>query len=135
MITPWRFRFVKLDSRDEGERVNRKTGKKKADYLGQICRQVTTTAPYGMEFIDGAIWALDASQLELVGEDGSYQSFGPSTDKYRKRVRCIETGEIFGSQAAAARWAGVRSHMVSMACDSGCATAGYHFERLEDAGE
>lgn len=131
MITPWRFRFIKLDSPEEGERVNRATGKKKADYLGQICRQVTLSAPYGMEFIDGAVWALDPDQLELVNDDGPYQSHGPSTEKYRRPVKCIETGEVFSSQSEAARWAGVRASAIRASCDTDRAVSGYHFEWVE----
>lgn len=131
MITPWRFRFIKLDSPEEGERVNRATGKKKADYIGQVCRQVTLSAPYGMEFIDGAVWALDLDQLELVNDDGPYQSHGPSTEKYRRPVKCIETGEVFSSQSEAARWAGVRASAVRSSCDTDRAVSGYHFEWVE----
>ena len=131
MITPWRFRFIKLDSPEEGERINRATGKKKADYIGQVCRQVTLSAPYGMEFIDGAIWALDPDQLELVNDDGPYQSHGPSTEKYRRPVKCIETGEVFSSQSEAARWVGVTRQAINQAVYM-CGTAGgYHFEWVE----
>lgn len=130
-ITPWRFRFARLDSPEEGERIHRVTGKRKADYLGQVCRQVTKAAPYGMEFTDGAIWALDAGQLELIG-GGSYKSEGPSTDRYRKPVRCIETGELFLSQSLAAKWVGSRAEYVKASCDTGRSVKGYHFERVED---
>ena len=48
-----------------------------------------------------------------------------------KRVRCVETGQIFPSQGAAARAIFLNPTAVSRAINRGHKAGGYHFERLD----
>ena len=63
------------------------------------------------------------------------------TDSFRERnkireyskIRCVETGDIFPSQAAAARWVGVHQYTMNRVIAGEVHTAkGYHFERYYD---
>lgn len=63
------------------------------------------------------------------------------TDSFREKskvkkftkIRCIETGEIFASQAAAARWAGIHAYGINSVLFGRQKTAGgYHWERYYD---
>lgn len=49
------------------------------------------------------------------------------------KIRCVETGEIFESQAAAARWAGIHKYGINNVLHGKQKTAGgYHWERVEE---
>lgn len=62
-----------------------------------------------------------------------------STEHYREAqkvkqftpIKCVETGEVFPSQAAAARWAGIHKYGINNVLKGRQKTAGgYHWERV-----
>lgn len=80
---------------------------------------------------------VDSTELFILIEDQQLVDYIKET--YPKRikrggpmkVRCIETGEIFPSQAAACQRFHLYRSALYRAVKYGSATAGYHFERLD----
>lgn len=71
-------------------------------------------------------------------ENNRYSFAGPNGDRWgaehpkAKSVRCIETGQVFGSQADASRWLGLRDTAVAAAIWRGSRSGGYHFEYINN---
>lgn len=88
---------------------------------------------------------LDVAHLDNNPKNNHYtnlewqtRSQNLDTDSFREKtrireyskIRCVETGDIFPSQAAAARWAGVHPYAVNRVIKGEVKTAGgYHWER------
>lgn len=118
------YKFVSCPDEDEYWRLNH-LGKRKGDYLGQVCRQVGLYPPYAMQFVDGAIWALDSDQVQEIGWAGPYPRL--NSYKYNMRIICIENGMLFVNRQQAAKWAGVNPERISRAIHEACQAGGYHF--------
>lgn len=64
--------------------------------------------------------------LKLGTARASKASAAKGAARNAKAVRCVETGEVFRSQAAAAEWAGCTQPTLSEACRGKRETAGGH---------
>ncbi len=124
MESEWKFRFVKIDDESEGERMNH-LGKRKKDYLGQVCRQVGIFPPYTMQFTDGAMWALDTNQIQPIG------SAILVNQRYNVPVICVETGQEFMNTRHAGEWAGTVKSNITNAVRKGIKAGGYHWIKKE----
>lgn len=54
-------------------------------------------------------------------------SYGKRTDKTRKKVQCIETGEIYDGLRVAEKYTGIHHSNISLACRKGYISGGYHW--------
>jgi hypothetical protein len=70
---------------------------------------------------------LAGARERVLGEKNP--GFGKTKEKNpnARKVRCVETGQVFNSAKAAAEWCGVE---VNRACSMGIRAGGYHWERV-----
>ncbi|MBO4400979.1 MAG: GIY-YIG nuclease family protein [Selenomonadaceae bacterium] len=96
------------------------------DAVGQACRgQIHTSAYYHWRFLDE------------YDESDPYRAVNPkrerSTVSDPRKVICVETGEIFDSIKAAARWAKIHHDSISRVCRGKAKIAGgYHWKFYEE---
>ena len=131
-MNDYRYKFVACPDEEEYWRLNH-LGKRKGDYLGQVCKQVGIYPPYAMQFADGAVWALDVSQLIELGWAGPI----PRMNSYRRNkvIKCVETGMVFTNADQAARWAGTLKKRIASALHNASSAGGYHWEYAQGESE
>lgn len=118
------YTFIKLTDDEEGKRFNWVTKKYKKQYVGQKCERISYYEPCLYRFYDGAVWSLNANQVE--GEHSVKKENVP----HRKRVpvRCIETGKVFESAYEAGESVCRNAKTIRSACYTGTPSAGFHWE-------
>ena len=69
-------------------------------------------------------------QRKTVGIESLRESARAASKHRRRKVRCVETGEVYESTTEAARRVGLKSHTgITLACNGSYGTsAGYHWE-------
>ncbi len=103
---------------------------------GQIFASITEAAAWA-----GVGWraihrACNKTRKTAGGWSWEYVEILPSdlekNGRRKRAVRCIETGEIFESIYAAAKWAGCSPHLITRVCNGLRKTCrGYHWEFVE----
>lgn len=120
-----------------------KNGKQKNALINRLVALTWVPIPEELQGQRLDVAHLDSNKLNNHYTNLAWQTRAQNldTDSFREKTRireyskikCIETGEIFPSQAAAARWAGVHQYSVNRVIKGEVKTAGgYHFERYYD---
>lgn len=130
-MSDWIYKFTKLTTDYEGRIINKKTRRKKSEYVGESCKRVGKIAPYAYQFRDGAVWALDDGQLTY--NDGTpVKRTNLSTVRYG--VICLETRDIYESADDAATRCGAGVSTLRRAARYGRTINGLHWKYIDRNG-